>query len=373
MRQLLIDTISGATRLALMEDGQLSDILIERADRPLLRGAIYKARVTHVAPSLSAAFLDIGGHSALLNYDGDKPVEGSDIIVQVAADAHTDKDARVTTRIQLTGRYAIWQPGGKGVTVSQKIRDKATRTRLADYVAKGLPGKVILRSNAASAPQATVVAEIDRLTTTWTAITNEVDTQDAPAQLLPPPSALQQAAIEWLTPQTTITTGDAALLKDITQTLAHWAPDITTKPHFDATPALFKHLGAQEEIEAALEPSVPLPGGGRLSIHETPALVAIDVDSGSAESWAPGTTSDAVNAQAAQTLVREIQKRHLGGIIAVDFIGFDDTLTKALAALREALQADPLSSKPTGVAGLGLALFTRQRLGPSLKDHMHGL
>lgn len=372
--RILIDSVPGERRLALMDDMGLADLMIERPHHPMIRGAIALARVRHVVPSLGTAFLDLGpAGTGLMNYHGHAPVEGGRMIVQVAMDAHAEKDARVTDKIRLVGRFAVFRPGGKDVTVSQNVRDKQTRHRLAALAPDDFKGGLVIRSRAAEAAPEMVQAEIVRLRQNWAGIQDKARATEAPHLLAPAPGAVARVLIDWAEPGTEIVVDSPALLKETHHAIESYAPDLAARPHLDTDAHLFEREGAEVEIAAALDHHVELSPAGRLSIHETPALVAVDVDSGAAESWAPETTADQVNAAAAPAVVREARRRGLGGTIVVDIIGWEDQYTRAKEALRAALDADPLSSRPTGIGGLGLLVFTRQRLGPTLEERMRGM
>jgi Rne/Rng family ribonuclease len=319
---------------------------------------------------MKAAFLDLGPARAFLNYDGAPPVEGSGLIVEITADAHDGKDARAVTALRLVGRFAVLEPLGKGHNISQKIGDKDRRARLGQLIPHRHEGRLTLRSRAADAPPALVRAELARLLALWDGIAAKAAGTEAPALLLPAPSPLEEIATDWLTRETRIVTATSDILPELVETLDRYGLAMKERPHFDPEPGLFARAGAEEAFAEALSPVLPLSGGGLLHFSETPALVAVDVDGGNAQSWAPGATADAVNAEAALRLPHALRLRHLGGTIVVDFIGFEGT---ALEALRRALLFDPLASRPVGVAGLGLAVFTRKRLGPSLAETMTAL
>lgn len=377
MRRLLIDSIPGARRLALMEDGVLADFMLERLSAPATRGGIYLARVADVIPSINAAFLDMGGFSALMNVHQQPPAQGQSLIVQVSADAHPGKDAKATGQIHLDGRFASLEPAGKGISVSQKIGKRALRDRLMAVVPRGLPGKVTVRSRAAAVAATgkldMVAAEITHMAGLWGEVLEQAEESTEPRCLLPAPTAIDRAALDWLTDETGIICADSPTLGPLRQALSHLAPDVDLKPHFAGESGLFSEEGIEDELAALTAPHLPLTGGGVMSFYETPALLAIDVDSGSAGSWAPGQTADAVNEEAAKALPRQLRLRQLGGTIVVDFMGFADHIPTALTHLREALSTDPISSKPTGVSGVGLAVFSRRRLGPSLAEQMQAL
>ena len=377
MSHILIDRIAGATRLALTSAGRLEDFSLAVDSRPSLLDGLYLARVTDVIPSISAAFLDLGGAPAMLNFRHDPPVVGALMIVQVAADAHGDKDARVVDHVALEGRFTVLRPMASGITISQAIRDRGDRARLEAALPKDIKGGITVRSRAAGlladGRLDVMTADLARLAVLWAGALEAAERRDTPGCLVPAPTAMERAIGNWADEDTEIICADAALLKPVADALAAHAPDLALHPHFDAQPGLFARFGIEDELATLTEPVLALTGGGHISIYETPALTAVDVDSGSARSWAPDQTAEGVNAVAAEAVARQLRLRHIGGTVVVDFVGFEAQSHAALEHLRAALAGDPLASRPVGVSGHGLAILTRRRLGPSLGEHYAAL
>jgi|GEM_PF-6094007 len=377
MSRILVDRIAGATRLALVSDGRLEEFVLDPDDRASLLDGIYLGRVTDVVPSITAAFLDLGGVTAMLNYRHEPPVMGESLVVQVAADRHREKDVRVVDHVALQGRFSVLRPGGSGITVSQSIRDRRSRSRLQAALPHEIEGGITIRGRAADlladGRLDVMTSELLRLAGLWGELLEKAERRDEPGLLLAAPTAIERAMRDWAAPGSEIVTAESALLKPLRDALLRHAPDLDCHTHFDPRPGLFARAGVEDELAALREPVVPLKGGGRISIYETPALTAVDVDSGNARSWAPDQTADGINALAAEAVARQLRLRRIGGTVVVDFMGFEAHATKALDHLRTALAGDGLASRPVGASGHGLAIFTRRRLGPSLSEQFAAL
>lgn len=391
MNELLIDRQGPLLRAALVRDGVLVDLQLDRAGRPSRLGAVYRAPVVRLATAMNVAFVDLGGspHALLAASDirpqrrkgeariGQLLTAGRDVLVQVKADAHGAKGPVVTMDATLPGRFLVHVPFRAGITASRRLG--ATRAGLLARVttildAAGWPRDGwIVRSGAEAADDATLAAEATSLAGTWRALSAD----PAPGLKLPAPDAVRRA----ITEQggrgiDRILAADPADAAALTIWARDAAPDLAGR--IAAAPEgcrLFDRHDLDRVIAGLGERVVPLPDGGSLVIDRTEALHVIDVNGG--ERGDPM----AVNLQAAREIARQIRLRNLGGIVIVDFIsirarghggahgvGHGGDRERLLAALTGSVADDPAGTQVYGMSALGLVEMTRTRRGPALAD-----
>ena len=398
---VLISTSPGETRTALLTHGRLVEILISRAGGESLVGNVYLGRVASVNKGLDAAFVDIGtgrdgflavaevrpaGPSSRTNGSkdgiGDYVNEGDEVLVQVSRDPVEDKGPKLTARMSLPGVNLVFRPQQAGVSISKRIAEAAERGRLTGIVAKLARefetggGGFIVRTAAAGAETLTLEEEAARLTARWREIEERARAASPPRLLLAEVSlafnALRDgggAGIE------KIIADDADALAGVRDFCEAEMPALAKLAELHKGPeTLFEAYGVEEQIDAALSPSVPLPGGGSLIISQTPALTAIDVNTGGADEGSPERTAFRVNLEAAHEAARQIRLRNLSGMIVIDFVPVRDAGLKqeVLDALRQATAAAALSVFIAGTTRLGLVEMTRPRHGPTLLDILCG-
>jgi len=396
---ILISTSPGETRTALLADGRLVEVFMSRAGAESLVGNIYLGRVLSVNKGLDAAFVDTGtgrdgflalpevrppggtdsgpdsGTEGVKDGIGDYLNEGASVLVQVLRDAAEDKGPKLTTRMTLPGVHLIYRPRQAGVGVSRRISDDAERDRLLGLVTKLAPeglkedlkedGGFIVRTAAAGAEDGVIEAEAGRLTARWRGVEEQAETAGAPRLLIgeatPALRALRDAG----------GAGIKKILADDAETLAGLRgfceaemPAVAPLCALHQGPeALFDAYGVEEQIDAALSPRVALPGGGSLIISQTPALCAIDVNTGAADEGSRERTAGRVNREAAREIARQIRLRNLSGLIVADFVPVRGAGPKqaVLDALRQAAADDTLPVYVGGYTRLGLVEMTRPR------------
>lgn len=350
---ILCDVSPGETRLALIEAARPVEFVVARPGQAL--GGIWLGRVVGRDRRLDAAFVDIG-----LDRPGLLPgeaAEGDAVMVRALTDPHHDKGVRLTREVSLQGRWAALTPLRPGTAVSRKIAEPGTRTRLA-ALARRLAQEgegLVLRTAAADAADEAIAAEVDALRRRWRSVTAAAAAAKPPAPLLPPDPVARLLADN---------PGVRRLLVDDAAAFAalrrDW-PDLAER-HRDGP--MFDLFGAAEELEAALDPTVPLPGGGSLVIEETAAACLVDVNSGNS------AAGDA-NAAAVAALARQMRLRNLSGRILFDAIPQRRGRPQRLIeALRAAVAADPVPTHIVGATPLGLIEITRERRRASLSEVM---
>ena len=390
--QVLISKSPGETRIAFLSGGRLDGLSVVRAGRESIVGNIYLGRVEGALPGLDAAFVDIGldraGFLALpearpadsaaagraKNGIRDYANDGDRILVQVRRDPIEDKGAKLTTHINLAGVTLVLRPGQPGVSVSRRITDVADRDRLTALTGALAPegGGFIVRTAAAAASAEAIERDARDLVSRWRQIGDKAATAKPPQRLHTEPEPELLALRELGGAEIRkIVTDDAATHSRLRDFCAAGMPDLVSLMEIHkGRDSLFDAFGVEDQIDAALSPVVGLPGGGSLIISETPALNAIDVNTGAADAGSREQTAFEVDLEAAREAARQIRLRNLSGLIVVDFVPVRDATRRrrVLDALKEAVGADSLGLHVAGYTPMGLVEMTRPRHGLSLLE-----
>lgn len=393
--RIYINGAPGETRIAILEGGKLSDLVIARMGRESLVGNIYLGRVTAVLDGLQAAFIEIGEERAgflsvadlrphadqqrddrIANYIS----EGDSLLVQVLRDPEEDKGAKLTGRVTLTGRDMIFAPGQSGVTLSRKITGDDERQRLNDIMAKIVPegtdGAFVLRTVAAEAEHEDLDDGVKRALQRWKDIQKRQEKATPPEcldkELAPPFAILRDYGG---TDLESLVCDDPTLLAELKKFAEDEMPDLEEAISGPTEKgALFSTLGVEEMIDSALDPVVQLPSGGSIIISETPALTAIDVNTGSASGGGREQTALMTNEEAADEIAHQIRLRNLSGLLVVDFVSMRrrENQETVYRKVRRCVGEDPLRPHVVGFTKLGLLEMTRRRKGPSLSEIVSG-
>ena len=388
--EILINVTPQETRIAMLENGVVQELQIERSTSLGLVGNVYRGVVCRVLPGMQSAFVEVGLHRAAFLHAGDifecgqsdspLPIqsvlhEGQSIMVQVIKEPIGTKGARLTTQISIAGRFLVYLPQQVHIGVSQRIENEVEREQLKARLTGLLPehsaGGYIIRTMSETATDAELLADIDYLTKTWGHISAKYKTaadrslvfQDLslPMRVLRDVICVDTAAVRIDSSETYQKLVEFANLYAITalDKLVHYPGD---RPLFDL-------YNIEKEIENAMSRKVELKSGGYLIFDQTEALTTVDVNTGSFVSGK--NLSDTIfktNLEAAQSIARQLRLRNLGGIIIIDFIDMDEDTQRA-AVLEELQKAVALDRARTGVNGftpLGLVEMTRKRTRESL-------
>jgi ribonuclease G len=397
-KELLVNAGPPETRVALLEDGRVVEVLHERRGRQGLVGNVYLGRVHRVLPGMQAAFVSIGLDRDAFLYvedaapssrefdfgdddaDGDaEPApsdrariddlvkEGQEIVVQVRKDPLGAKGPRVTSAISLPGRTLVFLPGAREIGVSRRLTDDAERDRLRGILeAMSSEGGFIARTAAAGRTSAELEPDRRYLTGLAARIQKRRESA-APPSLLHRELELALRSVRDLVGDDVdaIRVDEAATRDRIVEFLESVAPPLARRVelHDDGSP-LFERFGIEAEIENALRSRVALPSGGSIVIHQTEALVAIDVNTGRYVGREDlEETVFATNMEAAPEIARQIRLRDLGGLLVVDFIDMEDPEhRKTLFERFEAeLSRDRSRTRVLQISEFGLIEITRQR------------
>jgi ribonuclease G len=410
-REILINGNPRETRVAIIEDDQLVELMVDRPDARRTVGDIYVGKVEAVLPGIQAAFVDIGTeksaflHASDLVYSEDEPEEpdeetgedddstengvrrarskgppiqdvvkkGQEIVVQVSKEPISTKGPRVTAQVSLAGRFLVYMPFASRVGVSRKIGDRAERQRLREMVQQVLPadsGGVIVRTVGEDATQATFERELNTLINQWKRIKKKTHFVRPPA-LLHRETSLARGLMRDLFSEKveSVTVDSKQIHNEITEYLRGIAPELLDriKLHDEPVP-LFDKFEIETEIRDLFKRRCDLPSGGYLIIEPTEALVSVDVNSGRYTGKKdPEKTILRTNLEAAREVARQIRLRDIGGIIVCDFIDMESRQNRdrVLQELRIHLGRDRARTKAFQVSELGLVEMTRQRVRQS--------
>ncbi len=406
-REILINSDPHETRIAIVEDKALAELMVERADRRRRVGDIYKARVSAVLPGMQAAFVDVGlQKTAFLHvsdlvappdtyeelgedsFEEDERRErearvphkieeylekGQEILVQITKEPIGTKGPRVSAQISLPGRYLVMMPSSDHVGISRRIEDRAERARLRTIISELKPAGagIIVRTAGEGKSKKHFASDVRFLTQLWKKIESKAERVRAPA-LLHRDMELVAGLIR------DIFTDDVQRLvidskkehKQILQYVRSFAPELghRVRLYTGKTP-IFDHYGLESEIEKAIDRKIWLKKGGYITIDQTEALVAIDVNTGRYVGRKDQEeTAFKTNLEAAREVARQLRLRDMGGIIVIDFIDMEQEKNKkgVLDELRNCLRKDRARTKTYQVSDLGLVEMTRQRERPSL-------
>jgi ribonuclease G len=389
--EILINVTPQETRVAVIQQGVVQEVQVERASARGLVGNIYMGRVIRVLPGMQSAFVDIGGGRAAFLHVADiwghrqggeeaKPIEkllaeGQRLLVQVVKDPIGTKGARLSTQASIAGRLLVYLPQESHIGISQRIEDGEERLHLREKLQQLLPpditGGFIVRTMAGAASDRELVADIDYLRKLWKGIQDKAR-DAAPATLLYQDLDLSVRILrDFANDETARILIDSRETFQKVQTFAlEFTPNVAARlEHYSGERPLLDLYGVEDEIEKALARRVDLKSGGYLIIDQTEALTTVDVNTGGfvgVRSF--DDTIFKTNLEAAQVIARQLRLRNLGGIIIIDFIDMDSEEHKnaVLNEFRKALARDRTRMTINGFTQLGLVEMTRKRTRESL-------
>jgi len=399
--EILINVTPVETRVALVENGMLQEVYIERTGRRGIVGNIYKGKVVRVLPGMEAAIVEIGLERAAFIHASDivradnkddansnsqgRPVpdissllrEGQSLVVQVTKDPIGTKGARLTTQLSIPSRYLVYMPGTDHVGISQRIEDEEERERLKGLVesyreesSAPLAGYIV-RTVTDGAGEDELKSDIKFLERLWVSVEDKIKSAKVPSviyqdlplcvrtirDLVRPPT--EKIRIDSKESFQRVKAFSEEFLIDVTDRLEYYPGE---RPVFDL-------YGVEDEIQKALGRKVQLKSGGYLIIDQTEAMTTIDVNTGGFVGHRNlEETIFKTNLEAARAISRQLRLRNLGGIIILDFIDMEDPehQRSVLRMLEKMLERDHAKTKLSCVSELGLVEMTRKRTTESL-------
>ncbi len=407
MHDILINWTPQETRVAVVENGVVQELHLERSLERGLVGNIYQGKVARVLPGMQSAFIDIGLERAAFLHVADlhagfggggassnggtasapPPIErllfeGQALTVQVVKDPIGSKGARLSTQVSIAGRMLVHLPQDNHIGISQKIGSAELREQLRQRMSvlvgkpeEGGGGGFILRTNAEEASDTELADDIAYLRRTWAAV-RERAFASPPGTLLHQDLTLAERVLRDLANDDTqaIRIDSRLQFEHLTAFGASFTPGAVGKlAHYQGERPIFDLCNIDEEIRRALARRVELKSGGYLVIDQTEALTTIDVNTGGfvgARNF--DDTIFKTNLEAAGAAARQLRLRNLGGIIIVDFIDMtrEDHQAAVLAEFRKQLARDRTRTTVSGFTQLGLVEMTRKRTRESLAHVM---
>jgi len=409
-KEMLITVVEGEEcRIAVIEDGTLEELYLERAGVERHVGNIYKGRVNNVEPTIQAAFVDIGmpkngflhasdvlpsayprrkkggeggeskeprGHHLRIQ-DIFRP--GDEVVIQITKEGIGTKGPSLTTALSIPGRYLVLMPDLGRLGVSRKIEDEGTRRQLRDLLASLNPPKdmgFIVRTAGVDRPKRDLQRDLQYLVRLWKVVQARAHGTKAPAELFRESDLVMRTLRDVYTPDiTTLWIDSEPVLKRVREFMKIALPRHvnTARLYTDKVP-LFHKYHVEEAIERIYSRTVPLPRGGSLVIDQTEALVAIDVNSGKFRHGRDAEESaHQLNLMAAKEIARQIRMRDLGGVLIIDFVDMDKAENRRHVerVFRDAFKGDRARSQMLHISKFGIIEMTRQRVQPSLERSTH--
>ena len=407
---MLINAAEGQEcRIAIVHNGVLEELYVERASSASRVGNIYKARVTNVEAAIQAAFVDFGaGKNGFLHVSDlhpqyfpkgksvaepvgrkqrhcDRPPiqeclhRGQEVIVQLTKDGIGTKGPTMTTYLSIPGKYLVMMPGMSHMGVSRKIEDEEARQKAREILADlSLPQDMgfIVRTAGMNRPKRDLQRDLHYLSRLWKSVKQRINTSKPPAEIY------QESDLVTRTIRDVYNT-------DISRIICDSKPvALKVKEFLDVAMPRVKHVielyvgkgglfhdfGLEREIEKINAQRVELPLGGSLVIDQTEALVAIDVNSGRFREHSDAeTTALKINQEAAREIARQLRLRDMGGVIIIDFIDMRQEKNRRAVekSFREAMKVDRAKTKVLRISSFGIVEMTRQRVRPSLRASVY--
>ncbi|MBI4971420.1 MAG: Rne/Rng family ribonuclease [Candidatus Omnitrophica bacterium] len=418
-REILISLEANEKRVAILENGQLEEFFIERADQKYMLGNIYKGTVRTIVPGIEAAFINIGSEKDGFLYvtdavrnpldaeeepgevEGDDEIEevrkparrqhhsrvkinellkeGQEVIVQVVKEPIRTKGPRLTTFFSFPARYLVMMPGERRLGLSRRINEPKERERIrAIFNRMDIPEDVgfIVRTAAEGKADKEFERDIKYLLGIWSQLKKDINTKPAPSLIHEELDLVERIIRDSFTEETaSIIVDDRHIFSSIQNFLKVYMPDehVNLQMYHDRVP-LFEKFNIEKEIEKTFQKNVYLKSGGHLVIEQTESLVAIDVNTGKFTGRHNlEETVYRTNCEAAREIARQLRLRDIGGIIIADFIDMEEEEHRrsVLRIFKDAVRRDRAKTNILKISELGLVEMTRQRVRPSHESALY--
>jgi len=403
--QILINVTFNETRVAVMENGSVAELYIERKSTPRIVGNIYKGKVGKVVPGMQAAFIDIGmdksgfisvedvQEETLYEYflDGsgedaaqdfkkqqnnliqDILREGQHLLVQVLKESVGGKGAKLSSYVAIPGKYLVLLGTIDIVGISRKIEDSEERERLTESINKIKPEGVglIARTASAGVTEEELEYDLKELLSIWEGIKKASEQSKGPSLIYEEPKLYLKAARDFVSNEMNkILVDSQEAYKEITDYLQLNFPDsIADVELYNDPDPLFAKFGVENEIKKIFKKKVWLKSGGHIIIEEAEGLTVVDVNTGRYQSGKDQEeTIYNINVEAALEIVRQVRLRNLVGIVVIDFIDIKNRQSRdgLYEQFVDALKYDRARSVVHEMSSFGVIQMTRQRLRESI-------
>lgn len=414
MQEILLNVESKEIRYAVLKNGSLQDLVVERKSNRQLTGNIYRGKVTNILHNIQSAFIDVGEEdngfihiSDILentqkfqemfemdfDFEGALPKKGKKekqetditrimkpqqpVLVQVVKEPIGTKGARLTSNISLAGRYLVLLPNTSHRGVSRKIEDAGARDQLKKLIRSFEMPKdmgLICRTASVSATPQMLIDEATELLNTWQSVIEGFHKSSRPTCLYEESDLIKRAVLTAVDKKfDRLVVDDLATFQRCKRLYTTYASEhpLSIELYKDKTP-LFERFNAEKEIEKALKRKIWLPCGGYLFFDRTEAMYTVDVNSGRSSNQQNTSgveeTLVQINMEAAEEIARQLRIRNVGGLIICDFIDMRSRKNqgRVLDRLKEAMKEDSAKCTILGMSEFGLVEMTRQRHRESL-------
>ncbi|MCJ8349791.1 ribonuclease G [Moritella sp.] len=395
--ELLVNVTPSETRVALIENGILQEIHVEREAKRGIVGNIYKGKVSRVLPGMQAAFIDIGLDKAAFLHASDIVPhtecvaagekkhfkvadisqlvrQGQDITVQVVKDPMGTKGARLTTDITLPSRYLVFMPGSSHVGVSQRIDCEEERSRLKAITEAQVDelGGYIIRTAADGVRDKEIEQDIAYLKRLWSKVLQRQRSNPSASMLYQDPSLAFRIIRDFVgSPLDKIRVDSRLAYTELCEFTESYVPELVSALElYTGERPIFEMYDVENESQRALERKVTLKSGGYLIIDQTEAMTTIDINTGAFVGHR--NLEDTIfntNVESTQAIARQLRLRNLGGIIIIDFIDMQSSehRRRVMECLEAALSHDRAKTNTHDFSALGLVEMTRKRTRESLE------
>jgi len=395
-QEILINVTPQETRVAVVENGLLQELQIERSTARGIVSNIYVGKVVRILPGMQAAFIDIGLERTAFLHSSDidpgtmdgtsgkvkeddcisrKLHDGQKLVVQVIKDPLGSKGARLTTRLAIPARNLVFLPYSSHIGISQRIEGDSERKRLKGIVkshVKDEAGGYIIRTIAETATEAEIHSDVAILQKIWQQLQLKLkgsEIGDVIYRDLPLAVRTVRDMVRDNVERLRIDSRETwKLANDLA---AEYLPELAEKvEYYPGERPIFDLYSIEDEIQKALSRVVPLKSGGHIVIDQTEAMITIDVNTGTFVGHRnQEETLFKTNLEAAQAIARQLRLRNIGGIIIIDFIDMVEIehQRQVLRALKRGLSKDPAKNYITEMTSLGLLEVTRKRTRESLE------
>ena len=385
MNRILVDETSYGTRIGVVENGTLVELIYEKKNSLPIVGNVYAGKIMNVLPGMQACFVDIGREKNAFLYYGDdkdnngnivKPKMGSDVIVQVEKAEMGAKGAVLTKRISFAGKFLVVIPGDDKIGISKKITDSVERKRIKDIIEQLLPENygIIVRTEGKDKSYEIYEKEIKRLVEKSEGVLSKAEYAKAPSLLYTEINGVEKVLRDLYNENIDEIVVNSSLDYETLIKLCE-EKDISPKKIFmyESDVPMFENYYVASQAKAAFSKHVWLKSGGFIIIEQTEACVVIDVNTGKYTGKADlQKTILKTNLEAADEIARQLRLRNLNGMIIVDFIDMKTEENRKILQkhLEEAVAKDRLQTIVVGMTELGLMQITRKKKRQSIQQLM---
>ena len=375
MREVFVLNEEDFLKIAVKENGELVECLVEERSTDPQIGEIYKGRIKNILPSINSIFVDIGLEKEAYMYYSDELKrigikKGQDVLVEILKEPLGNKGAKITYKPSIAGKFAVLTLGGEGISLSKRIRSLEARQRLTKLVKPLRDVEILFRTDAEEAEDEEILKDLEVLFSKKESLERKLNYSTALGKV-DSNSLMVRFFSELDNIKTSIICDDKEQISIIEGFIKN-KENISVK-YYDGEVSLFDCYGIEKEILKLRHKKVNLNCGGYIVIDKTEAMYVIDVNSGKhTKARDFNKTIFETNIEAAIEIGRQIKLRNLSGIIVVDFIDMRDEnqRPKVLSALKKSLESDKGNTKIYPFTELDLVQLSRRRKGKSIYEYL---